>query len=325
MLNWLLSPTGERILIKDAINGALDEYYPRPYIMACVETREWKWKPSTTQLINGSRQEYLKILTPYALDPDDQTFRISGTLSHYRLEKFCPSEHYSEIHIPNEEVSGICDYLEKQKDGTWHIVDYKRWGSFKIAKALGLKKATRQAFDENNNPILYKKSGRWGEAGTQKKEDFFIRDEKLVDVWEAELQLNRYRWAMEKAYNISISKMYIFVMVRDGNTVVAKNRGIEKNAYYIPIKKIDNKKIIEYFDQKKNILLDSLYSYYINMINTHKLPSNYELNDVLEKCEMNKRLLKGCSPGKCSEKERWNNDIRCKYYCPVSEICHEIG
>lgn len=322
MLKWFISPTGEKVTIEDALNGALHEYYPMPYLVACADERPWTGKPSTTQLINGTRMEYLKIITPYAIDPKDQAFRILGTRAHTKLEELAPFENITELEMESDEITGICDLLERNPDGTWRLTDYKTWGSFRVMLALGLEKKRRLAFNQYGDPILYQKSGKWGKAGTQKYEDYYEPNPEFINNREAELQLNRYRVILEK-YNYTISEMMIFYTVRDGGCWDARNRGIYDNVYFKSIEKYNDDYIYDYFSRKKVKLLSHLDQYRIEM-------NSQIIGDIIigKEHDVDFEILKRRCPPECSEEEVWYRNgrpARCLKYCPVSEMCKKIG
>lgn len=315
MLKWFTIPAGDKITVEEGLNGALAEYYPLSYLHMCADEREWTGKPSTTQLIAGTRLEYLRLLTPYAINPDAKSFQIVGTRAHEKLEKCTPDESIAEFHLADNEISGIPDLLEKQPDDDrWMLTDYKVWGSYRVMLALGLEKKKRLAFDRNGVPILYSKSGKWGKAGSQKQENYFESNPDLVDIPETELQLNRYRIIIEKTFNIKISEMRIFIIVRDGNTVIAKGRGISKNTYYVRIRELDYDMIHSYFEKKRKALLTALNAY-------QKESGITDFKHLQENPDM--KLIKAHCPSPCDDIESWNGR-RCDGYCVVSEICEEI-
>jgi len=315
MLKWIITPSGEKISVEDAINGALSEFYPMPYIMMCASEREWKGKPSTTQLINGTRLEFLRILTPYAIDPDDQAFRIIGTRGHGKLENFAPPESFAELQMSEDEISGIADLLEKSGD-EWVITDYKTWGSYKVGLALGLEKKQRPKFDQDGNPEVYKSSGKWGKAGSQKTETYYEPNPDKVSIPETELQINRYRYAIEKAMGITISKMKVFCIARDGGTFAARNNGVFKNTFFIDIKELDPVHVQTYFTQKRDALLNALNDYENSYTAKH--------GKSWQEGEPDDELIKELAPPICNKVENWDGR-RCEKYCSVSEACSKLG
>jgi hypothetical protein len=120
-------------------------------------------------------------------------------------------------------------------------------------------------------------------------------DPDAVDMEEWELQLNNYRLMIE-ACGFPVSRMIIQATVRDGNTVVAHNRGVMKNIYLIPVQRLNDTEVSYYFERKRRELLEALKA--------------------------------GIMPAPCSEKESWEGK-RCKSYCPVAEFCgvkiEEVG
>ncbi len=317
MLKYFIDPDGEKLLIKDCLEkGLLSKYYPLAYLNLCAEQREWTGKPSTTMLINGTRMEYLKILTPYAESPDSQAFRVLGTKSHAKLELYADEKAHAEIGMDYEEITGITDMLEMQEDGTYWLIDYKTWGSYKVGKALGIVKKERDLLDENGTPVLYKRSGRNYTEGDVKKDYYYEQDINAVDIRDVELQLNRYRVALQICYGIKISKMLVFCIVRDGGTYLAKNRGIKNNTYYIEIKEIPDEEIRTIFNDKKYDLTIAVSEYNNKVIRTGMIDSLYQETLDLES------LADNC-PIMCTDAESWNGK-RCESYCPVAEMCHKI-
>jgi len=78
--------------------------------------------------------------------------------------------------------------------------------------------------------------------------------------------------------------------VKYGGTYIAKNRGIELNSYNIPVKRLDDSKVKDYFERKRKALLEAL-----------------------DKKEL---------PPMCNKQENWNGS-RCRRFCPVVGYCYE--
>ena len=49
----------------------------KPTLVLISRERDWNGVPSTTQLLNGTMLEYLKLTKPYAVDPDSRAFMLS--------------------------------------------------------------------------------------------------------------------------------------------------------------------------------------------------------------------------------------------------------
>lgn len=223
--------------------------------------RAWEGKSSVTQLLKGTRQAYLEITKDYIVNPDDQAFALYGTLHHRRLEIINKKlEGLAEQKIIGE-ISGTLDRLEPDelKPGYYKLLDYKLTGAYGVAKALGM---------------------------MSKDRDPDMRD------WE--LQLNRYRILLEHselAKEFPISRMFIQATIRDSGLKQMNELGLPRRMPMIPVKKLDDSFVLEFF-QAKEFALHSA-------------------------------LTKGQLPEMCSYSERWSNR-RCKAgYCPVVAWCPE--
>ncbi len=322
-LKYFIAPNGKKLLVSECIEKSLlIDNYPTSYLRLCAQERKWTGKPSTTQLIKGTREAYLSLLTDYAIDPAKQAFRIHGHIAHQKLEHNISEKDYSEFKCDDNEITGILDLLEKN-NGVWYLTDYKTWGSFRVAKAFGMEKKKRPMLDEKGNQIVYKKSGKWGEKGDPRMENYFDINPDIADTFDVELQLNRYRIIAEKLLNIKIEKMFAFVIVRDGNTITAKNRGIDKHTYNISIKFLDNDYINRYFFAKRNDLLFALDGIELDYIYKNDYKIEYENIIELNNNIFDINLIERNCPKKCNSQETWN-DKKCDGYCNVADMCKWI-
>jgi len=75
-MEWFKCPDGEVVPIKDClIKCRMDERcLTLPTLALISEEREWKGIPSTTQLLNGTMMDFLKLTPPYVVDPDKRAF-----------------------------------------------------------------------------------------------------------------------------------------------------------------------------------------------------------------------------------------------------------
>ncbi len=253
-----------------------------PTLSLIAHGREWKGIASTTQLLNGTLQEFLKLTRPYTVDPDTRMFMIGGTKMHQELDVKA-KELGLVSELPLSIDRDIFDLLELE-DGQIILTDYKRWGSFKVAKALGIKKVGKRP---NPDGECYKSSGAWGKAGSPKMISNFSTVPEEANNWEAELQLNRYRVKLAKL-GIMVDKMRLQVEVRDGGTYIAEGRGVYRNSYIISIKAMPDLVVEQYFEYKNSCLMEA--------------------------------LDKGSWSEPCNPKECWDNN-RCKEYCDVWSYC----
>jgi len=284
MLEWFKCPDGEITTVKDCLTKCrMDERcLTLPTLTLMAEEREWNGIPSTTQLLNGTMYEFLKLTQPYAVDPDSRAFMLAGTKHHKSLEEVAkeldlPSE------IPLNVDRDIFDLLEPE-NGNLVLTDYKLWGSYRVAKALGIVEVGKRP---DPTGAVYKVSGKWGKAGEPKMVPVFQSMPQEVDVFNEELQLNRYRIMLEEL-GISISKMQLQVTVRDGGLAVARGRGLDRNIYRIPISMLANQIVIDIFDAKALAL--------------------------------HKALEDGSWTEPCNDRECWDG-ARCKGYCEVARYC----
>ncbi len=167
----------------------------------------------------------------------------------------------------------------------WGMTDFKTWGSFKVAKALGIVEIGKKPDPSGE---VYKSTGKWGKAGTPKMVAEFGQDPSKADNMEANLQLNRYRIKLGEQHNIYLDYMQLQVIVRDGGTYVADNRGVFEPAYLIPIPVLDDSIVKGYFEFKDK-----------------------QLHQAFEQ---------GGWTEPCNQSERWDNS-RCKDYCEVWNYC----
>ena len=250
------------------------------------EKRPEERPPSTTELLAGTCESYLKRTEKFYINPQDRAFALMGTIHHLQLENVELEEEkfLKEEKLEGFNITGILDFYDVDAQT---LIDYKNTGSFKASKVLGL---THKMVPD---PLgtKYKRSGRWGKAGTIKKVKEFYQDENLKDYGDWLFQVNMYRYLLE-AKGHKVKAMKLQMNVRDAGTYTAKDRGIYKNIYYVDIPFVDNDILIPYFIDKRDRLLDHLSSKTI--------------------------------PQKCSETETWDG-IKCRNYCEVRHLCPHIN
>jgi len=197
-----------------------------PTLMEIGKTRQWSGKPSTTQLINPTRMEYLKIKCDYSIPPQSMAFALLGTRHHSKLEAVAKQIEslQSEIRLSDDFTTGIADLLEPDplKDGYWILTDYKTWGSVAVAKFLGLGNLNgdRSRFD-------------------------------------LEMQLNNYR-LMSQAAGFPISKLQVQITVRDGGIVAAYKNKVDFKIGLFPVKIVDDEEVLYYFYSKSKALIEAV-------------------------------------------------------------------
>ncbi|MDD5394904.1 MAG: hypothetical protein PHE17_17950 [Thiothrix sp.] len=251
----------------------------RSYLQLVSRDRPWTGKPSTTQLIQGTMCSFLKIKHGYCRSPYKSAFMVNGTKVHSVLENSEDELSVLEMKFDSngDNITGISDVIETE-NGKTILTDYKTWGSFKVAKALGFKIVKEQTGE------IFKSGKR---KGGPKTRDVLVRDESAVDLWEVELQLNQYRMKAEWK-GVKIDELKIQALVRDGNTYIARSRGVFRNIYLFNVKILPDAEVTTYFERKKMALLDAIED--------------------------------GYCPNVCSGKENWDG-LKCSKYCEVAEFC----
>lgn len=289
MLTGFICPDGEKITIAEClIRCRLGERcLTLPTLKSASYQRGWKGKPSTTQCLNGTRFEFLKITQPYYIDPEDTAYALLGTRHHGRLEAIAKKMNVLSEEQLDDEVKGTLDLLEPDDQSAieaYILTDYKSSGSFAVARALGIVKVGKEP---DPCGATYKTSGKWGKAGTPKMVDTFVWDETKADIFNWEMQDNNYR-VMVEPLGFPVSKMFIQCTVRDGGTATARGNGVFKRIYKIPIRRIPDDEVRSFFSMKSKALIDALVS------NT--------------------------KPPMCSNRETWYGR-RCEKFCEVKEFC----
>lgn len=181
-------------------------------------------KNSTTMLLPGTRLAYLKIKCDYAIDPLDSAFKLLGTRHHQKLDYAAKILGLQSEKPMDYEIKSILDLLEPDElnEGSFILYDYKCWGSYSVAKALGLKS-----------------------------------DDGEADMRDTELQLNDYRWKIE-SLGLKISRIKVQSVVRDGGTWYAKKQGVVNKFEMIPVKRMDDLEVFYYFFDKDKALKDAI-------------------------------------------------------------------
>lgn len=263
----------------------------RPYLRLAGFDREWKGiTPSVAG--NGPRYLYLKATKDYTIDPDGRAWASFGIGTHGKVSVHKYTQDvFSEEKLSDEKITGISDCLEKDEKSPWDdsyiLSDYKTWGSFKVAKAMGIVKVKVPILDEAGNNVLFK-SGK--NKGLPKTEPEFRVVKDKIDLKGEELQLNRYRILFER-YGFPVSRMQIQVLARDGGTYISDSRGITKNLYIIPIRRLPDKEVLNFYSDLNN-----------------------EVNYAFESGEARR----------CNSWESWEGRRCNEKYCEVKKYCDNL-
>jgi hypothetical protein len=262
----------------------------QPYLRNAAKDRVWK-AVTPSQAFNGPRFIYLKEMVDYAEDPHDKAFAILGTGSHDKLSVHRLVRGFvSEQGFDDGLIKGIPDILEPDEEAVvfYILYDYKTSGSFKVALALGLTKVQVAIIDDYGHEVLLKTGKNKGMPKTKQGWKFDL-PKGLNDILDWSYQMNRYRISVEH-YGFPISRMIIQCIPRDGNTYIAKNRGVDKNVILVEIPRIDNQVILDH---------------YANL-----------------QAEINEAFATGYARI-CNSRESWDGR-KCKGYCPMHVQCKEM-
>jgi len=204
---------------------------------------------------------------------------ITGTKGHSALENSGDEFSILEERFDGEDVdiTGIADILESEL-GKNILIDTKVSGSFKIAKALGF-----YVVDEDTGEI-YKSGKKKGQPKTRK---ILKRDDSKRDVRDWQLQTCKYAIEFERK-GFKIDEIRIQAITRDGNTYIARSRGVFRNVYFFKIDRLPDAEVRVYFERKRIALLTALKQGYWNDI--------------------------------CTAEENWDS-LKCQNYCEVAEFC----
>lgn len=293
-LKYYICPNGAAVKVEQCIahEGCVMGFrcMARPVLQELAKQRIWDGRPSTTQLLKGTYEAFLEITKDYAVVPTEEVYPLLGTKIHNRLMVDDDEHISSEMDVGDDEIGGTLD-LVVDEFGQRILYDYKTSGSYKVAKALGLrfklvegkKICSKKTWytDEDNKRISR-------EAGQPALEKEWYMDKAQADHFEWSMQLNNYRIKYEKKTGKKINLILIQAIVRDGNTMVAKNRGLDKASYLIEIPLLDDVEVLAYFDVKRGALLAALAA--------------------------------GDWDRKCNDVETWNGR-KCEAYCRVAAFC----
>jgi len=253
------------------------------YLQSAGHTR--KWRGVTASMAGtGARHIWLNEVAEFSINPKSRVFAILGTGLHSQLHDFA-----SDVgNILSEEPlsGGTPDCLEQDEyaDNKYVLIDDKTWGAFKVRKALGLVKDS-PVLDKGGEPVLLKSGKNKG-----KPKMGWSEHPEEIDLFPADMQLNRYRLMFEDA-GFSISKIKIEVPVRDGGIMQSASNGVTKNLYFIDVPFLSDQEVSDYYNKKEKDVDAAFRDKY--------------------------------AP-KCSDIETWNGR-RCDGYCDVKKQCEKMG
>ena len=260
-------------------------------LKAISEQREWTGIPSATQLLSGTREEYLKIKKDYAIDPQSSIFALFGTGCHAFLESCMENDQMiaeERLKDPTGTYSGQFDcYDGKRKI----LYDVKTYGSFKTAHLLGLVKHKDPVIGEDGQQEKWKN-------GRKKYNTYFTVGRRSC--FDVAVQLNAYRLMVENA-GYPVEDMQVEVFTRDAGSFSARDRGIFTNMQLVRIHKISDRWIQRFFLTKAKRLKEA--------IEKDELPPPCSYRETWggRKCEDFCAVWKYCEKGREAHKNKRNS------------------
>lgn len=222
-----ICPDGEKVTTEECFSACrLRSVLPAgrckalPLLKKVSKSRIWDGKPSTTQLLTGAREQFLKITQPYFVDPDKKTAAVIGSGVHSLLYKLTDIETAEET-LFNELLQGTYDMYDPE---TQTLYDYKTWGTYKLVKIF---------------------------KGTN--------DEKADALFDVTLQLHQYMFLLKEKYpDIPINNLAIQVVSRETNLSYARRHNINIGSPLIIIPMLPKTVVEDYFNLKATMLKTAL-------------------------------------------------------------------
>lgn len=311
--------SGTIALIQDVLDGKVPEafeYAPMTYFRIIGENRDYDG-PGTihvTNALNGTREEFLKNSIDYSVNVDKSIYMAYGTSSHANMEK----GEGVEQKLSFDGILGTTDLCYPEgKDLV--LTDYKFIGSFALVKTLGIKESGRKpVLDADGEPVLYKRSGKYGKAGDPKTEAIYTINFSEGDHFNYTMQGNMYRIAIERATGKGIDKIKFWFVPRDGGTQPARQRGVTRPFYYIELPRMDDEYVLKYFREKRDELS-------WRMVDSEQIRAKYTAGELDTESFINEAVKLEIMPPVCSDHECWEEGRKCKDYCIVNFACKMVG
>ena len=258
----------------------------KPALNAAAQQRPWLGKPSVTQLIQPTMSAYLAIVNDYLIDPMATVASMIGTNSHKAFEESQPNNWLAEVRLEDDITSGQFDAYDTTTRTLW---DWKFFGAFRIAKALGY------------TPRWTKKIITRGKNKGQEKWEQVFESGGVRDIREIAIQLNYYRYLMEKQ-GLEVKAIKVNMFLRGGLDATAKRYGLTQQGYVVPINFISKQWVRRYMVMKYDALMRALEEHERENV---AIPSSLSF---------------------CNKRDRWDNsktypDRKCRDWCNVHEFC----
>lgn len=221
----------------------------KPTLVSIAKQLERKMDmPTVTEILNGTRESYLKRTREYAVSPHEQIFALLGSGVH-QIHVSAENDSLCETRIFDEElgISGQPDVFGNiMYDGS-SLGDYKVVGSYAMSRALGYRR------EEVETGEYFKSGLRKGMPKTKK----VWRDDGVKFLMPYALQLNIYRLLLERK-GYKVDSMYIEFICRDHGLQIARERNIDTPIKVVKINKISDWWLERYIKAKVKRLNEAL-------------------------------------------------------------------
>jgi len=298
MIKWFICPDNEKIeceaCLKEGGCRMKERCFSRPTLKMMY--RRYPINPKkigTTRLLLGTLQAFLLNKIDYAESPDKMIFMVQGTRQHKELERMGDSISKAEGKYDDTENTIRPDCLETEC-GITTLWDYKFSGSYQVVKALGMYQEEVPMLDDKGNPVTFKSNCKGGKKGEARTKKVWKLDPVRADVKDWAYQLNNYRIGVEKHFKkkdpkFKVHRLRVEIVIRDGGCISCLQRGISRKGVVVEVPIYSDKETKQYFDRKRKALRKALAQDYWDI--------------------------------PCNDHERWENDHRCKEFCPVNHSC----
>jgi len=130
---------------------------------------------------------------------------------------------------------------------------------------------------------FYKSGPRKGQEKVRK-----VWGMKEPEMFELQMQLSRYAHMIEDT-GFPCDRIWVQATIRDYTAMTARMYGLTQQIYLLQVPKLDRDTVVSYFQAKQMAILTA--------------------------------LARDEVPPVCLPEERWDDDRRCRSYCPVSRFC----
>jgi hypothetical protein len=247
-----ICPDGVEIKIEDCIEKCrmVGRCVSLPTLMLMAQRRPWKGVLSTTQALNGTRYEYLRITKDYAEKPVDRAFALLGTLHHLKHQNVDVPDALVEEKLSDELGTGIPDLLINGE-----LWDYKTAAAYKVRRWLGKKREEEVIPPGEKGHGVYTKGKNKGEPRTR---PFWSMTEP--DIFDLQMQVSRYAMLWRSlGPTFKVDKAFVQVTVRDfSKTMTPRMHGLDRAIYVIPIPLLDEETVSHFYMTKATALMEAL-------------------------------------------------------------------